>query len=277
MFFICVLKSRHVHTQMLSVLSCKLSFGDDFGVAVLFLFIYIYFFLWMFLVLSRHYSSVATVALPHWSNIFITVQSSSSFTVRIGRFVRPIQMSKTFSCLFLLSFMLTLPLHEVMTPLFFFLFLIFFFFSFFFNGSCPLLCFVFFSILSHLPFSPFYFADLFVFWRQQVGIDQGDIPDLSQVSVHLTFHFHFLCSFAVSHSFSYFPTFSPLSDFPSTPHGFITPSVLSSDYSHHISPLHIPVPPPPHPPIPLTECVHPFSLLRPLVFISAISSDPIVV
>lgn len=117
----------------------------------------------------------------------ITVQSSASFTVRIGW---PIQLSKTFSCLFLLSFMLTLPLHEVMIPLFFafcFLFLNFFFT----NGSCPSLYF-FFSILSHLPFSLFYFLDLFAFWRQQVGIDQGDIPDLSQVSVHLTFHLFFI-------------------------------------------------------------------------------------
>lgn len=47
--------------------------------------------------------------------------------------------------------------------------------------------------LSHQPFSPpFYFVDFVFFWRQQVGIDQGDIPDLSQVSVHLTFHFLFL-------------------------------------------------------------------------------------
>lgn len=53
-------------------------------------------------------------------------------------------------------------------------------------------------------FPPFYFVDLFVFWRQQVGIDQGDIPDLSQVSVHLTFHF----------LFSLFLTLAP---FPASP------------------------------------------------------------
>lgn len=105
--------------------------------------------------------------------------SSHCHPVRIGR---PIQMSKTFLCLFLLLFMLTLPLHEVMIPLFFFS-------SPPTNGSCLSLYFFFFSILSHLPFSLFILLICLFSWRQQVGIDQGDIPDLSQVSVHLTFHF----------------------------------------------------------------------------------------
>lgn len=54
-----------------------------------------------------------------------------------------------------------------------------------------------FSIWSHLFFIFLIFLILLIFcfcfyfvcfWPQQVGIDQGDIPDLSQVSVHLTFH-----------------------------------------------------------------------------------------
>lgn len=102
--------------------------------------------------MSSH-TPITMTALPHWSDILITVQSSLSFTVRIGR---PIQMSKTFSCLFLLSFMLTLPLHEVMIPLFF----VFFLFLIFFPPQMdPALLFIFFfSILSHLPFSPFLFC-----------------------------------------------------------------------------------------------------------------------
>lgn len=79
--------------------------------------------------------------------------SSHCHPVRIGR---PIQMSKTFLCLFLLLFMLTLPLHEVMIPLFFFS-------SPPTNGSCLSLYFFFFSILSHLPFSLFILLILFVF------------------------------------------------------------------------------------------------------------------
>lgn len=83
----------------------------------------------------------------------ITVQSSASFTVRIGW---PIQLSKTSSCLFLLSFMLTLPLHEVMIPLFFafcFLFLNFFFHKW-------ILPFSLFFLLHFIPptFFPFLFS-----------------------------------------------------------------------------------------------------------------------
>lgn len=87
--------------------------------------------------------------------------------------------AETFHCLFLL-FMLSLPLHEVTIPLFLFHFL---------HIS------LFFSPPSALP-PPFFFFILFFFnflkhflRPQQVGIDQGDIPDLSQVSVHLTFPF----------------------------------------------------------------------------------------
>lgn len=103
---------------------------------------------------------------------------------------------------------------------------VFLFFSFFvfFPQMDPALLFIFF-LLHFIPptfFSPFYFVDLFVFWRQQVGIDQGDIPDLSQVSVHLTFHF----------LFSLFPTLVPFSRFPSYLIGFfsgfpLTPSLIS--------------------------------------------------
>lgn len=88
------------------------------------------------------------------------------------------------------------------SPVFCFLFS---FSQFFFtNGSCPSL---YFFLLHFIPptFFPFYFLDFFAFWRQQVGIDQGDIPDLSQVSVHLTFHF-----------FSIFLTLAPILASPPT-------------------------------------------------------------
>lgn len=129
---------------------------------------------------------------------------------------QPIQLWQTFSCLFLLSFMLTLPLHEVMTPLFFFLFLIFFVFLR--MDPAFLFLLLFFFLLHFIPptFLPLFFCWFVCFWRQQVGIDQGDIPDLSQVSVHLTFHF----------LFSLFPILTPFlplspplfSAFPSTLH-----------------------------------------------------------
>lgn len=87
---------------------------------------------------------------------------------------------------------------------------------------------------------PFYFVDLLVFWRQQVGIDQGDIPDLSQVSVHLTFHFLFSLLYD-SHSL-FLP---PLRPSPlcfwlsfSTTCGFIAPSTLSHPDIYLYLPLH---------------------------------------
>lgn len=114
-------------------------------------------------------------------------------------------------------------------------------FSFFSNGSSSSLYFLS-SILSHLPFSPFYFVDLLVFWRQQVGIDQGDIPDLSQVSVHLTFHFLFLtiltpCSCLLSDLLPF------VSGFPSAlrvvsllPQPYLTPTYTStSPFTHSLS------------------------------------------
>lgn len=63
--------------------------------------------------------------------------------VQIGQ---PIEMSNTFSCLFLL-FMLTLPLHEVMIPLFFS--------SFFSSTNGSLLLFVY--LFPFYPTSPFLF------------------------------------------------------------------------------------------------------------------------
>lgn len=82
----------------------------------------------------------------------ITVQSSASFTVWIGW---PIQLSKTFSCLFLLLFMLTLPLHEVMIPLF----IVFcFLFLNFFSQMDPAVIFTFSS-----PFYPTYLFPFFIF------------------------------------------------------------------------------------------------------------------
>lgn len=93
---------------------------------------------------------------------------------------------QTFSCLFL--FLLTLPLHEVMIPLFCFVFL---FSSFYFHQMDPALLFMLPSPFYPTPtpsFFLFFSFCKFYFWRQQVGIDQGDIPDLSQVSVHLTVH-----------------------------------------------------------------------------------------
>lgn len=86
----------------------------------------------------------------------ITVQSSASFTVRIGW---PIQLSKTFSCLFL--FMLTLPLHEIMIPLFFaFCFL---FLKFFFSQMDPALLFIFSSPFYPTYLFPFIFLICFLF------------------------------------------------------------------------------------------------------------------
>lgn len=93
--------------------------------------------------LSHHDRPITTAALPHWSDILITVHSLLSFTVQIGQ---PIEMSNTFSCLFLL-FMLTL--HEVMIPLFFFLI------SFLHKRIPSSFCF--------FPF-PFYPTSPFLFW-----------------------------------------------------------------------------------------------------------------
>lgn len=175
---------------------------------------------------SPHHRPITTTALPHRSDILITVHSSLSFTVQIGQ---PIEMSNTFSCLFM-SFMLTLPLHEVMIPLFF---------SSFFpstNGSLLLLFFLF-HFIPPLLFS-FDFVDcFFFFWQQQVGIDQGDIPDLSQVSVHLTFHLLFLLSLTPTHfsppsSYYFFPTFLQ---------NCVWLHCLLFATLHSFSPLHIPV------------------------------------
>ena len=64
-----------------------------------------------------------------------------------------------FLVLFLLSFMLTLPLHEVMTPLFFFFCFSSPFIYFFSFQMDPPLLFIFSPpFLSHLPFSPFLFC-----------------------------------------------------------------------------------------------------------------------
>lgn len=122
----------------------------------------------VFHVSSLHIGHTSRALFPHWSHILVIVHSSCH---PLCTFAPAINMSDTFACLFL--FLLTLPLHEVTIPLFFF---------------------------PHFPFFTFYpttsvfliflilFVCLFCFWQQQVGIDQGDIPDLSQVSVHLTFH-----------------------------------------------------------------------------------------
>ena len=118
---------------------------------------------------------IIMIALRHWSDILITVQSSASFTVRIA--------VEIFFLFISVVYVDTATAWSNDSP-FFFLFLIFFhkwilaFALFFFSPSYP----------TYLI--PFCFVD-FCFWRQQVGIDQGDIPDLSQVSVHLTFHFFF--------------------------------------------------------------------------------------
>ena len=94
----------------------------------------------------------------------------------VGSSANP-DVKTTFACLFLLSFVFDAAWSND-SPYFVF--------------CVSHICFSL-SMISHLPFSPFFisFVDLF-FWWQQVGIDQGDIPDLSQVSVHLTFHFLFL-------------------------------------------------------------------------------------
>lgn len=139
---------------------------------------------------------------------------------------------QTFSCLFL--FLLTLPLHEVMIPLFCFVFL---FSSFYFHQMDPALLFMLPSPFYPTPTPSFFLCFSFCkfcFWRQQVGIDQGDIPDLSQVSVHLTVHL------SNSNLLTFFP---PKSLSCSTTSYLTALSVLSSTDSHFISPLPLPVSP----------------------------------
>lgn len=161
-------------------------------------------------------------ALRHWSDILITVQSSASFTVRI---VWPIQLWKSFSCLFLL-FMLTLPLHEVMIPpFFFFLFLIFFhkwilaFALFFFSPSYPTYL---------IPFLYCWFLFLTTASWNRSG-----------------WHPRSLTGQCTSHLPLLLLTFSPLFLLSfNTPRGFIAPSGLLLTASNHVSPLHIAVFPP---------------------------------
>lgn len=209
---------------------------------------------------SHHYTPITMTALPHWSDILITVQSSLSFTVRI---CRPIQMSKTFSCLFLLSFMLTLPLHEVMIPLFF-CFSHFFFFST--NGSCPSLYFFSSPFYPTYLFLPFLFCWFVCFLTTASWNRSGWHPRslTGQCTSHLPLP---LLSFSDSR---------PLFPLPLLPYrllfwlsfntecNFIAPSVRSLTSSHLISPLHIPV-------FPLLSQLFTHSVffpLHPLIFLS---------
>lgn len=162
-------------------------------------------------------------ALPHRSDMFITVQSLLSFTVEMSNFF-----------MFISVFVDTAAAWSNDSPvLFCFSFLILLFSP---NGPRPPL-YASFSILSHpqpLPFFFFFSFCKFCFWRQQVGIDQGDIPDLSQVSVHLTVHL----------SNSNLLTFFPPKSFSCSTTSYLTAlSVLSSTDSHFISPLPMPVSP----------------------------------
>lgn len=159
MFFICVLKQSRVHTDVIC-----LTFN---GFLKVFFFFNWRYYMNVVTVVTSFIAPVSVPALPHWSDTFITVQSSLSFTVRIGCFYRPIQMSrKTFFCLFLLSFVLTLPLHEVMTPVFFpFSHLISFLFLFCFCFCKSILPFFlfFFFYFSSSSFYPTYLFSLFFF------------------------------------------------------------------------------------------------------------------
>lgn len=171
--------------------------------------------------------------------------------------------------------MLTLPLHEVMIPLFFsFSHLIFFYF--FTNGSCPSL-YIFFSILSHLPFSLFILL-ICLFLTTASWNRSGWHPRslTGQCTSHLRLP---LLSFSDSHSYSCFP--SCLLTFCiwlsiNTTCGFIAPSVLSSIDSRLISPLHIPVSSPPPPFYQLFTHSLSFTL-HPLIFISNNSSNLILI
>lgn len=174
--------------------------------------------------LSHHFTPITTTALPHWSDMLIPVQSSSSFTVRIGW---PIQLSKTFSCLFLLSFMLTLPLHEVMIPLFF----VFFFSIFFHKWILP------FSLFFSSPFYPTYLSPFLFSWF---------VCFLTTASWNRSgWHPRSLTGQCTSHIplLLYFSDSCPYSCFSSYLLGFFshTHSVRSLTASHLISPLHIPL------------------------------------
>lgn len=139
MFFICVLESHSNVTCLRGDFGRSCPFINVFSVATS-------------LVISRHARSPSLVRHIYHCPIIIVIHCEDWLLPQ------PIHMSKTFSCLFLLSFMLTLPLHEVMIPLFFFSFSHLIFIFIFLQMDPALLFILFFSILSHLPFSLFYFC-----------------------------------------------------------------------------------------------------------------------
>lgn len=164
--------------------------------------------------MSHHHPWVAMPALLHCSDTFITVGASLSFTVRIGWSISQ-SKCQTFSCLFLSLFYVDTATAWSNDSLFLFSHL-------FFSQMDPALLPVFFSSPFYPTYLPSFILLICFFWGQQIGIDQGDIPDLSQVSVHLTS----LSLFLLSSNFSYILFPSHLFSTLSTTCGFIASSVL---------------------------------------------------
>ena len=159
---------------------------------------------------------IIMIALRHWSDILITVQSSASFTVRIA--------VEIFFLFISVVYVDTATAWSNDSPFFFS-------FSHFFPQMDPGLRFIFLlSILSHLPYSLLFCWFLFLTtasWNRS-GWHPRSLT--GQCTSHLPLLLH---------------TFSPLFLLSSnTSQGFIAPSGLLLTASNHVSPLHIAVFPP---------------------------------
>lgn len=194
----------NLFTQVLSVQVVNCS-GDDFGVAVLFY-------------KCCHniiHQSPCPLSLIGQTYLSLSNHYRHSLWGLVGSSANP-DVENFFLFISVVVYVDTATAWSNDSPVFFFFSS---YFLLFFLQMDPALLYIFFSPFYPTYLSPFLFCWFVCFWRQQVGIDQGDIPDLSQVSVHLTFAFLFSLFLILTPILAFPPAFSPfVSGFPSTLH-----------------------------------------------------------